>query len=142
MLKARNFIKNKLRLRCCGSNLQKVFWTNILENSTGQMFLIVVLIVDLCLDNQPSKHQSWWRCFEEVLKMSRWCLQRKNFPSFKTSWRCLGRQKIVTLHYDKSRQPFWALLRFWLCFTSLQRQRPLIYSHDVTECMRLRGDRI
>ena len=33
--------------------------------------------------------------------------------------------------YDKTRQSFCDLIRFWLCSTSLKRQRCL---HDVTEC--------
>ena len=33
------------------SNLLKIFWKTILENSTGQILLIIVLMVGLRLDN-------------------------------------------------------------------------------------------
>ena len=45
MLKAWDFTKNKFCHRCFDNNLQKIFRTNILENDTGQILLIVVLIV-------------------------------------------------------------------------------------------------
>ena len=44
-LKVWGFTKNKLRHGCFGINLQKVSLTNILEDCTGQMLLIVALIV-------------------------------------------------------------------------------------------------
>ena len=47
MLKVWDFTKNKLRHRYIDNNLQKIFGTNVLENGTGQMRLIVVLMIDL-----------------------------------------------------------------------------------------------
>ena len=52
MLKALDFTKNKLCHRYFDNNLQKIFRTNILENGTGQMLLIVVLMVALWLKLQ------------------------------------------------------------------------------------------
>ena len=52
MLKAWYFTKNKLCHRCIDNNLQKILRTNILENGTGQILLIVVLMVDLWLKLQ------------------------------------------------------------------------------------------
>ena len=49
MLKAWDFTENKLCHRCFDSNFQITFRTNILENGTGQMLLIVVLMVSLRL---------------------------------------------------------------------------------------------
>ena len=46
------------------------------------------------------------------------------------------------LNYEKNRQPFCDLIRFWLCSTPLQRQRLLIFQHNIIECVCLRGDRI
>ena len=52
MLKAWYFSKNKLCHRCIDNNLQKNFRPNILENGTGQILLIVVLMVNLWLKLQ------------------------------------------------------------------------------------------
>ena len=37
--------------RCLDNNLHKIFQTNVPENTTGEILLIVVLMVILCLDN-------------------------------------------------------------------------------------------
>ena len=42
-----DFTKNKLCHRCFDNNLQKNFEANILEDGTGQILLIVALMVDL-----------------------------------------------------------------------------------------------
>ena len=47
MLKAWHFTRNKLRYRCIDNNLQKIFQKNVLENDTGQILLVVVIMVDL-----------------------------------------------------------------------------------------------
>ena len=52
MLKAWDFTKNILRHICIDNNLQKIFRTNILENGTGQILLIFVLMVDIWLKLQ------------------------------------------------------------------------------------------
>ena len=49
MLKAWAFTKNRLCHRYFDNNLQKIFRTNILQNGTGQIRLIVVLMVGLWL---------------------------------------------------------------------------------------------
>ena len=49
MLKACNFTENKLS-HSCFDKLQKMFQTNILEKGTGQILLIVVLLVGLYLE--------------------------------------------------------------------------------------------
>ena len=49
MLKTWDFTKNKPCYRYFDNNLQKIFRRNILENGTGQIYLIVVLMVGLCL---------------------------------------------------------------------------------------------
>lgn len=51
MLKTWSFMKNNLHHGCFCINLQKIFQTNIIENFTGQMLLMVALMVDLCSDN-------------------------------------------------------------------------------------------
>ena len=51
MLKVCNFTKNKPHYRCFNKSLQKIFQTNILEDSTRQVLLIVVLMIELCSDN-------------------------------------------------------------------------------------------
>ena len=48
-MKARDFTKNKLCHKYFDKNLQKSFQTHILENGTGQILLIVVLMVGLWL---------------------------------------------------------------------------------------------
>ena len=50
MLKLWDFTKNKLCHRYFDNNLQKIFRTSILENGTGQILLIVVLMVGLWLN--------------------------------------------------------------------------------------------
>ena len=52
MLKAWDFTTNKLCHRYFENNLQKIFPTNILENGTGWIPLIAVLMVGLCLKFQ------------------------------------------------------------------------------------------
>ena len=52
MLKVWNFAKNKLCHRCIDNNLQKIFRTNILENGTRFILLIVFLLVDVWLKLQ------------------------------------------------------------------------------------------
>ena len=52
MLKACNVTKNKLCHRYFDNNLQKKFRTNIFEKGTGQILLIVVLMVNLWLKLQ------------------------------------------------------------------------------------------
>ena len=47
MLKAWDFTKNKLCHRYFDNNLQKMSRTNILDNGTGQILLIVVLMASL-----------------------------------------------------------------------------------------------
>ena len=86
--------------------------------------------------------RSCWRRVEDVLSVTIFCLSRRLEDVLKTYPRHFGRGKVVTLHYDKNRQPLCDLIRFWLCSTSLQRQMLLIYSHDVPECTGLWGDRI
>ena len=44
-----HFTKNKFHRRCFDNNLENIFRANILENATGQMLLVVVLIVGLSL---------------------------------------------------------------------------------------------
>ena len=51
MLKAWKFAQNKFHHRCFDNGLQKTFRTNILENTTEPMFLLVVLMVGLCFEN-------------------------------------------------------------------------------------------
>ena len=51
MMKACNFTKCKLRHRWFHNDLQRNFQTNIIENDTAQILLIVVLMVVSCLDN-------------------------------------------------------------------------------------------
>ena len=46
-----NLSKSNLHHNCFDNNLQKRLQTNIIENVTGHIFLIVVLMVDLCLNN-------------------------------------------------------------------------------------------
>ena len=60
MLKAWNFTKNKLLHKCFVNNLQKKFRANILENGTAQMFLIVLLMFGLLLDNQLTQTSNWY----------------------------------------------------------------------------------
>ena len=52
MLKARDFNINKLCQRHFDNNLQKTFRTNNLEIGTGQILLILVLMIDLWLKLQ------------------------------------------------------------------------------------------
>ena len=52
MCKAWDFIKNKLYHRYFDNNLQKIFQTNIVENGSEQIILIVVLMVDLWLKHK------------------------------------------------------------------------------------------
>ena len=47
-----DFTKNKLCHRCLDNNLQKIFSTNILEDGTGQILLIAVLMAHLRLKLQ------------------------------------------------------------------------------------------
>ena len=49
MVKAWDFTKNKLCQRYFDNNLQKIFRTYIFENGTGQILLIVILMVGLWL---------------------------------------------------------------------------------------------
>ena len=49
MLKAWSFNENKLHRRCFDNNLLNILRTNILENGTEQIVLIVALMVSLCL---------------------------------------------------------------------------------------------
>ena len=58
MLKAWDFIKNKLCHRYFDKKLKKIFCTNILENGTGQILLIVVLMISM-----------WLKLQMEILKM-------------------------------------------------------------------------
>ena len=44
-VKAWDFTKNNLCRRYLANNLQKIFQANILENDTGQILLIVALMV-------------------------------------------------------------------------------------------------
>ena len=55
MLKAWDFTENKLCYRCFENNLQKIFQTKILENDTGQIAFIVVLLVGLWLKFQMER---------------------------------------------------------------------------------------
>ena len=52
MLKAQDLTKNKLSQRYFDSNLQRLFRTNILDSGTGQIILIVVLMLRLWLKLQ------------------------------------------------------------------------------------------
>ena len=52
ILKAWDFIKNKLSHKYFDKKLQKIFGTNIPENDTGQILLIVVLMIGLQLKLQ------------------------------------------------------------------------------------------
>ena len=52
MVKAWDFTKNNLCHTNFDNNLQKIFPTNILENGTGQILLIVPLMVGLWLKLQ------------------------------------------------------------------------------------------
>ena len=47
MLNVPNFPKYELHHRCFDNDLQKFLQTNILENVTGHIFLIAVLMVNL-----------------------------------------------------------------------------------------------
>ena len=51
ILKAWNFTQIKLRHRCFANNVEKIFQTNILDNGAGEILVMVVLIVDICLDD-------------------------------------------------------------------------------------------
>ena len=51
MLKGWNFTKNSLCKTDFDNNLPKIFQTNVLENGTGQILLIVISMVGVCLDN-------------------------------------------------------------------------------------------
>ena len=51
MFKATNFDKNKLRQRCFHDALQKLSQADAFENATGQICLIVLLMIGSCLDN-------------------------------------------------------------------------------------------
>ena len=55
MLKAWDFTKNKLCYRVFENNLQKIFQTKTLENDTGQIAFIVVLLVGLWLKFQMER---------------------------------------------------------------------------------------
>ena len=55
MCKAWDFTKNKFCHRYFDNNLQKIFQTNIFENGTGQIPLIVVLMAGLWLKLQMEK---------------------------------------------------------------------------------------
>ena len=58
--------------------------------STNQYDLIGYLYLWMVIVWLPSKHSSWWRRTEDVLKTSWRRLQRNTFLSFKTSsWKCL-----------------------------------------------------
>ena len=50
MLKAWNFNQMKLHHRHSDNNLQKIFRKQILENVNGQVLLMVILMVGLCLE--------------------------------------------------------------------------------------------
>ena len=52
MCKAWDFIKIKLYHRHFDNNLQKIFRTNILENGSEQIILIVVLMIGLWLKHK------------------------------------------------------------------------------------------
>ena len=52
MLKAWDFTKNKLCHRYFNKKLQKIFRTSILENGTGQIPLIVLLMIGIWLKLQ------------------------------------------------------------------------------------------
>ena len=52
MCKAWDFTKNKLCHRYFDNNLQKIFRKNIIENDTGQVLLVVILVVGLWLKLQ------------------------------------------------------------------------------------------
>ena len=52
MLKAWNFVKTKSCHRYFDNVLQKIFQTNCFENSTGEILLIVVLMIGLKLKVQ------------------------------------------------------------------------------------------
>ena len=54
MLNVLDFSKNKLHRLCFNNNFQGFSRTNIFENVTEHIFLIVVLMVDLCLNNQKT----------------------------------------------------------------------------------------
>ena len=46
MLGAWNYTENKLHHRCLENDFKKIFRTNILENGTRQILLIVALIME------------------------------------------------------------------------------------------------
>ena len=50
MLKAWNFNQMKIPHRHSDNNLQKIFRKHILENANGQVLLMVILMVGLCLE--------------------------------------------------------------------------------------------
>ena len=52
MRKTWDFTKNKLCHKYFDNNLQEILQTNIIENVTGQIFLIVALVVGLLLKLQ------------------------------------------------------------------------------------------
>ena len=55
ILKAWNFIKNKIYHRCFANNSQKIFWTKIFKDSNGMKTLIVALMVGLSLKLQMER---------------------------------------------------------------------------------------
>ena len=55
------------------------------------------------------------RSLEDVFSVTIFCLLRRLEDVFKG----LGRLIIVTPHYDKNRQPFGDLFKFWSCSTLL-----------------------
>ena len=76
MLKAFNFTKDKLRRRCFDNKLGKIFRTNVLENVTGQIILIVngrVMFINLTNLNFK------WR---ELIKMMLFLLAVRKIPPF------------------------------------------------------------
>ena len=45
ILNAHKFNKNEICHRCFDNNLKKIFRTNILENASGQILLVAILMV-------------------------------------------------------------------------------------------------
>ena len=74
MLKAWNFTKNKLRHRCFDNKLQKILQTNVLENVTGQILLIVN--GRLMLRHLTELNFKW----SELIKMIQFLLAARKIP--------------------------------------------------------------
>ena len=60
MFKAWNYTKNNLHHKWIDNNLQKILRTNIPQNVTGQILLMIVWMVGICLDIWPKFQMVSW----------------------------------------------------------------------------------